>query len=367
MKLDADDSYLSAYLDDELAPDPRREVEARLASDPGSAEGLAALGSVRRSVADLSRPAAPCRLASAVLARVAAARSARSRRPVYWVATAASLAFACLLADRSGLIARRAPVPVADRIVPRVEDPAPPVVDPIQVAPEPTAASRPAVVAQFGPAPDREGEARRRLIAMLDGPGLGRIVVPAGLGEPDAAGRVEGLLRESARKNPEYVRMTVPPALGLDPEHPEGGEIMVALMDDRERREFLARLGREDVLPQRVSDPRLGTMLVDISGLTLGSGRSAAGLKPLQPEPGVALRQHPDVKDRAVVAEPPAPGGFPPDLMANAPVVVAEPVDEPDEGFVGPPAPPGVRRARPRGPAPVVIWVLPSGSGGAKN
>jgi hypothetical protein len=360
MKPDADDSYLSAYLDDELDPDPRREVEARLASDAGSAERLAALGSVRRAVSDLSRPEAPCRLASAVLARVAAARSARSRRPVYWVATAASLAFACLLADRSGLIPRREPVRVADRIVPRA--PAPVVADPVEVVTLPPPAPRPAVAERFGPAPDHEGEARRRLIAMLDRPGLGRIVVPAG---PDAAGRVEGLLRESARKNPEYVRMTVSPGLGLDPEHPEGGEIMVAVMDDRERREFLARLGREDVIPQRVSDPRLGTMLAELDGLTLGSGRSAAGLKPLL-EAGVALK-HPDVKDHTAAALQPAHGQFPGDPLAGAPVVVAESADEPDDGLVGPPAPPGVRKARPKGPAPVVIWVLPAGSGGVKE
>jgi anti-sigma factor RsiW len=364
MKPDPDDSYLSAYLDHELAPGPRQEVEARLASDAGSAEQLAGLGSVHRAVADLPRPEAPCRLASAVLARVAAARSARSRRPVYWVATAASLAFACLLADRSGLFPRRAPALVAERIVPRVADPAPVTADP--VLPTPPPATRPVVAERLGPAPDREGEARRRLIAMLDGPGLGRIVVPTGPGEPDAAGRVEGLLRESARKNPEYVRMTVPAGVGVDPEHPEGGEIMVAVMDDRERREFLARLGREGVLPQRVSDPRLGTMLAELDGLALGSGRSAAGLKPLSPEAGVALR-HPDIKDKTVVPEHPQPGQFPRDLMAEAPVVVAEPADEPDEGLVGPPAPPGARRARPRGPAPVVIWVLPSGSGGAKD
>ncbi len=312
MKPDADDSYLSAYLDDELAPGPRQELEARLASDAGSAAQLSALGSIRRAVADLSRPEAPCRLASAVMARVVAARSARSRRPVYWVATAASLAFAFLLADRSGLFPRHAPVRVADRIIPNVVPPAAAVADPVEAVHQSPPESKRAVAEHLSPAPDRDVEARRRLIAMLDGPGLGRIVIPAGLGGPDAAGWVEGLLRESARKSPDFVRMTVPAGLGVDPEHPEGGEIMVAIMDDRERREFLARLGREDVLPQRVSDPRLGTMLAELNGLTLGSGRSAAGLKPLAPE-AVALR-HPEVED-AHLAERPGPGRFPGDRM----------------------------------------------------
>ncbi len=164
--------------------------------------------------------------------------------------------------------------------------------------------------------------------------------------------------------------MTVPPGLGVDPEHPEGGEVMVALMDDRERREFLARLGREDVLPQRVSDTRLGTMLADLGGLALGSGPSAAGLKPLSPEAaGVALR-HREAEDHHTGGDVVTPQGtFPHDRMADATVVVAEPADEPDGGFVGPPAPPGARKARPRptGPTPVVIWVLSPGTGGVKE
>ncbi len=358
MKPDADDSYLSAYLDDELAPDPRREVEARLASDAGSAEDLAALGSVRRAVAELSRPAAPCRLASAVLARVTAAESARSRRPVYWIATAASLAFACLLADRSGLFPRGAPVLVADRVAPGIVDPGLAVPVPVEVVPPAPPAPRPVDVARLEPAPDRDVEARRRLIAMLDRPGIGRILVPARLEEPDMAGRVERLLRESARKNPEYVRMSVPP--GLDPEHPGGGEVVVALMDDLERREFLGRLGRDDVAAEPAADPRLGTMLAELNGLTLGSGPTAAGLKPLSLGSRVAL-QHPERKDPARSVVRAAPGPFPRDPLDGAPVVVEEPEDEPDGGFVGPPAPPGVGKARPRGPAPVVIWVLAPG------
>jgi hypothetical protein len=352
MKPDADDPILSAYLDDELAPDPRRDVEEQLASDPGSAEHVVALGKVRELVADLPRPSAPCRLASSVLARVAIAESARSRRPVYWIATAASLVFAFVLADRSGLFPRGAPVaaPVVPLVAvqdePAVPEPVGDDVASIPVEPAPA-------VAIVGPAEDRDREARARLEAMLDGPDLGQIVVSAGPDDDDPAGRVERLLRESARKDPDFVRMTVPPGLAIDPTHPEGGEVLVALMDDLERREFLARLGPGAVI-ERSADPRTAPVLTELTGLTLGSGPSAAGLKPPPPGTRVAIR-HPETKDPTIskVVRPGVP--FPGDPLAGAPVV--EQADEPDEEFVGPPELPGARKARPRGPAPVVIWV----------
>src|SRR4051812_40353827 len=103
MKLD-DESALTAYLDNELEPDPRRQVEDSLAADPELASRLAAMVAIRDAVANLPRPGAPCRLTSAVLSRIATTESARSRRPYYWVATAASLVFGFALALRSGLI-----------------------------------------------------------------------------------------------------------------------------------------------------------------------------------------------------------------------------------------------------------------------
>jgi len=50
-----DDELLSAYLDDELAPDERARVEERLASDPAARQTLDQLRAVSRAVQDLPR------------------------------------------------------------------------------------------------------------------------------------------------------------------------------------------------------------------------------------------------------------------------------------------------------------------------
>lgn len=352
-----EDSVLSAYLDDQLEPDPRREVEAGLVDDPSLVAHLAGLEAVHRAVAGLARPEAPCRLASAVLARVSASESARSRRPYYWVATAASLAFGCLLTLRSGLIPPRAPAAVADLRATGAR----PAADPAAIggparpeegpaAPEP--AREVAVAAPLGPVDDPDAEARLRLVRMLDGPGLGRIVVA---GDPEAAGLVDDLLRNSVRKEPGYGRLAVAPGLALDPSHPGGAEVFVARMDDGERHEFLRKLRESGAgaTEEPSPDPTLGTQLAELGGITLGTGHKGAGLKPPPPDAQIAIH-HRESKD---ILLPGAVGPFRPDPLEGAPIVHQDP-NRPDDLLDEPePDPKRARPKRPTGPTPVVIWV----------
>jgi hypothetical protein len=359
-----DETLLSAYLDDELGPGPREEVESALRDAPALAADLAELRSVHRAVADLPRPAAPCRMASSVLAQVASAESARRRRPYYWVATAASLVFGFLLTLRSGLISHPVQVPVAEALGPRlggwlaVADGGGADADvqgaPVEVRPEPRVA---VAEAPLGPAEDPDAESRAQVVRMLDGPGLGRIVVAAdGEGDgPDAAARVDEILRGSARKEPKYARVSVGPGLQVDPGHPEGGEVFVVRMDDLERREMLDRLRRAfgTVVDEPSLDPRLGTQVVELAGITLGAGREGAGLKP-HPEARVAL-QHPEseIVHKETHIVPGIPGSFRRDQLDGAPVVHQGPAG-PDE-LLDKPEP--ARTTRPTGLAPVLIWV----------
>ena len=333
-----DESVLSAYFDDQLDADARREVDARLADDPALVARLADFVGVRKAVAGLPRPEAPCRLASAVLARVSAFESERSRRPYYWVATAASLAFGCLLMLRSGLIARP-PAPV-DVVALPPATPSPAVGDEvddgrIEAVPDLPEVRPVAVVDRLGPAPDPDGKARRGLVHLLEKPGLGRILVVPDFGDESVAARVEELLRGSARKNPEYGRVAVAPGLAIDREHPEGGEAFVALMDDLERREFLGKLAKDfpRVIHEPATDPGLAGQLADLQGITLGTGPSAAGLKP--PPTGAAVALHPagppHVEQRSYVGpRHPAVPRFRGDPFNNVGEVVVEPA-EPDE------------------------------------
>ena len=169
-----DETVLSAYLDDELEPDPRRQVEEWLAADPALASQLADLVAIRGAVADLPRLPTPCQLSSAVLSRIALSELARSRRPYYWVATAASLAFGFALALRSGVIPRPPPEVVADQGILQVVPTVPLVADRAdEVGPAVTPdVPRPCSSSDdlAGPVVDRDAAARRRMVGILDGP-----------------------------------------------------------------------------------------------------------------------------------------------------------------------------------------------------
>src|SRR5262245_8966905 len=64
-----DGELLSAYLDDELAPEERAHVESRLAADPAAQRLLDELRSVSQAVRDLPKEAHPGDLAATVLRR----------------------------------------------------------------------------------------------------------------------------------------------------------------------------------------------------------------------------------------------------------------------------------------------------------
>jgi anti-sigma factor RsiW len=67
-----DDELLSAYLDDELSPDERAQVEARLAADPAARQLLEQLRSVSQAVQELPRESLGEDLRAAILQRAQA-------------------------------------------------------------------------------------------------------------------------------------------------------------------------------------------------------------------------------------------------------------------------------------------------------
>jgi len=66
---DCDDELLSAYLDDELAPEARARVEERLAADPQARQLLDELRSVSRAMRDLPHTVLETDLRESVLRR----------------------------------------------------------------------------------------------------------------------------------------------------------------------------------------------------------------------------------------------------------------------------------------------------------
>jgi hypothetical protein len=317
MKLD-DESILSAYLDDELVPIVREELASRLAADTALREGLAALTAARDAVAGLSRPALPVSLTSTVLARIEAAESVRSRRPIYWLATAASIACVFALTIRSWLHspAKAGSTPEVSAIAqgdPAPDRPAPEARPTVTVAPTP--ASEVATTAAISP--DEVEAGRKGVLDIFDKPGLRRIVVATDVIDPSAGHRIHALLKETARKQADFGRITIPQGIVIDPDYPNGAEVFVVVMDEPERRDLFKKIVHEfetgdhprtRLLEETESEPRLGSLLTQIGDIAVDKGSSAAGLVDHTPGRGsVALKT--DGPDRSNIVIEPRPDG----------------------------------------------------------
>ena len=373
-----DESILSGFLDDELDDESRRQVEADLALDPALADRLAALGSARDLVAALPRPSIPCCLASAILARAATERfrpdrspsrdlpsPIATRRASYRIATAASLLFAFALTLRSMMFGP----PGGPGAIPPATGPGPhdggasataTGVNAFDLADAASGASTRIVEAEYSrlaPIVDPSREESRRLTHLLDGPGLRRILIVTEAMDPKTAPRIDAMFRETSRKQPEFARLTVAPEIVLDPDHPRRAEVFVAVMDAKEREEFLVKLRSAGypILEEPITPPGLGTQLADLGGIGIGSGPRAAGLLDVGPNQASLMTFKTEDASRNVVGVAggtalPSPVGSPATSRNPAPVP-ASPVttrgdDRQPTGVVSAPV-----------AEPVLVWI----------
>jgi hypothetical protein len=358
MNLD-DETILSAYLDDELDPAVRAEVAVMLDADPALAERLAGLAAVHDAVAGLSRPLPGVSLSGLVMARIDSAESVRRRRPFYWLATAASLAFAFALTFRSGLLGpAKAPIEapattVATDSVPASPNPASQW--PLESLSKGVLASKNTLPKVLGPIVDPAEEGRQMVLGMLDRPGMSRILIVTDVIDPTARDRVHSLLRDSARKEVDFGRFTIAQGIVIDPEHPNHADVFAVVMDEPERQQFLSKVAHEFdsatvQYTELVAEPRLATQLAQIGDIVVGKGQPAAGLIP-----------HND----SLLALKPAPS---PDMAISPRGIVPDSRNEHSQGGAGgdvrPPAPSNVASKDPSPKAhgasksvPVLVWV----------
>jgi hypothetical protein len=368
--MNLDESLLSGYLDDEVDPATRRLVDDSIATDPSLRERLGVLAANRDLVAGLARPAAPSGLVAGVMARVESSQTSRRRRPYYWLATAASIGFALIL-HRIGGESTVRPVRVTDPATLTIaKRPSAPSerseIQPTSIAVTTATAPNPS---PLGPVDDPSEPARRRLISMLDRRGASRILVVTDVLDPAARERVNALLRETPRKNPDFGRLTIAQGLLVDSENPNEAEVYPVVMDERERLQFLAKLNNEftTVIDEPNLDPTLGMHLAEVGEVKLESGRAAAaGLGNPPDETAIqAVRTHNPMSDlpsgpsngdddphvpleRNDVASRSSPAASP---GAIAAVHAVKPGPNARVGSVRP------RAVRPEPPALVLVWV----------
>jgi hypothetical protein len=383
-----DESDLSAYLDDELDPGDRRDLEWSLLSDPALAARLAGLAVARDAVASLSRPEAPCSLVSSVICRIDNIERQGRRRPYYWLATAASILFALILSLRTGLLA---PIPHLGNPV-------------VVLHPAPLDSPRPGAVAAHGPSPqfasltpappassarplgpasDPTEADRRRLVAMLDRPGLRRILIVTDVFDPSAAERVNGLLRDTARKQSDFGRITIAQGLLIDPEFPNEADVFAIVMDEPEREYLLAKLAREfpAAIVEGETPPHVTLQLADIGRISIEPGRSAAGLRDATADPSIAAIRDPHNKSGRGEAissssggrvrahdDPPFDGfpggdmrGLPPGTVLPPELIGEHPSPRDENAHLQPPVPgPKKNPKLTSTAAPVLVWVTSS-------
>lgn len=311
-----DDSLLSGYLDDELDPAQRAQVETALAADPDLAAMLADLTALRRQVDGLARPRAPRDVTANVMARVAGDPRARLQRLVRrhprWVGAGLAAAAALVLLavrppDLAGMGRRPAVAvspqggarPVAPRSVAAAVDTATPPVAEAENRPAPAALASALAAAERNAERDRE-----RVRALLDRPGVQRLLVLVDEITPQAIRHVEDALEATPRIEPLQGRLRIGQGITIDPDRPGEAVVYTVVLDDNEVTNLQAQLARR-FQPGQIAttvepaDPAVVTQLADAGPLDVREGRAAApGLFEPPPMPMAHNPGPPDLPPR---------------------------------------------------------------------
>jgi len=342
-----DEIFLSAYLDGELDPEQRAGVELALLSNPALAERLRQLTLVRDLVANLPRLTLHEDLSSAILARtrsrVPGSLASRLRRsPLARIGLAA--AALAILSVGLGLLTGRTqsntppPTPqpvVAATVTPSETDPTPGP----QVKSGPSdmlvvrGSDAPPVAPERRPVASRRDETElqndrelMRIRKLLDSPDLKHVFVVVDEIGGDLPGRVEGLVRDTARLDPLFGKITVSQGIVIDPKHPNEATVFALVMDQDEVEQFRNRLKLDfpTQFEETSPDPVVVTQLSGIGQVAVSSGPRATALSP-PPAKGdlkTALRTRPPSKNQAVIYRPsPEFDGIPvPEVPPQPPV-----------------------------------------------
>ncbi|MDX2037080.1 MAG: hypothetical protein SFX72_10545 [Isosphaeraceae bacterium] len=323
MNLD-DESLLSAYHDDELAPEERRSLDLALEANPALGDRLREFTELRTLLGSTSTPTSPVDLAPAVVAelRVRRRRSAAFRGAL-WTATAATVLTAVVLSADPNLFRpkRNAGPIVADRgepvtkhersaddrnADPAVETPAslPLVAENSDAATEPTAI----VAAPPPPEPEPEIAPAEKLASLLDRSRFRVVEIPESLFGDAAADRVDEILRETIRKDPDYARFRLDAPEAADLGLESASECFVALVDENELHHLVDELQRRfpEVEDRSLESPDVPRLVAAADDVAIRPGRSGASLvEPPAPVEAIASKFSPLDPAREIPRFPP--------------------------------------------------------------
>ncbi|WP_158633430.1 anti-sigma factor family protein [Tautonia sociabilis] len=371
-----DETLLSAYLDDELDPESRREVEEAMRADPRLSRELGELARVRGLVEGLRRPLEAPDVSGEVLARIALERAPTRALPP--IAAASALAAAALLVlfflgsrPHRAEPPRGGPVEVAGADVP--EQSGSGTVAIASVPDRDDSAEGLAgfpEVAEGGPAvgdADRAGAGDGGLLGfvldLIDYPeGEQFEIEPApGTSAEELAAGLDVLLREQiVRLDPRY-------ALIHTGTSPGPGAIAFALVARPSERQTLLSLIEEALgaRPRKAGwadrEEAAGMLVAEAGGLTLSTATTGVPMRRELPDRIHAIPVFP--QDSATSPEPgelgrPLPGGLPPVSVAPP----AAPVSPLPEGTAPEPTGPD-SGAEPERPGVILLWVRDAAGG----
>ncbi|GIW87531.1 MAG: hypothetical protein KatS3mg108_1855 [Isosphaeraceae bacterium] len=329
-----DPSLLSAYLDDELDADARRQFEAALGQHPELREELEALRTVQETVRNLPRPISPRDLGLDVV-RAIESRGLRAPRPVLvrhpgpvpWVALGSLSAVAALLLlawvghvleptppTRPDLPS--APVSIAQA------DPAPPPAPtgetPSLTPPAEEPPTPPVLIAEAVPKPTSEFElpdperATRQPLAELLGMGPPRrVVLTVDRLDAPTINRIEHLIADAARLDPRHIRLSLEAGVPFDPTLPAQALVYILPLRPSEAQDFEARLAAafaERLEPAAVAPSVLANLLETPGPISFHQSaprslvRASDPLAPLGSESALRALRLPDPNDEPIIA-----------------------------------------------------------------
>lgn len=286
----AEESILSAYLDDELELDARGIVESAALANPRVADRLAELALVRDLVAGLPREPLRLDLSGAVVARIAAERADRIRRArrLLVASCAMATAAAILLATsfswspRDPIVARVATTtkarprtlfkPLTQAVHLAASQPAP-IISPSSIA----------IPSELLAAEEQARQDSLTLNELMTGSEARDILVEVDDLDDSTLDKVEDAIKRSNRREPKHAQLRLYQQVTKDPYHPGKVAAYVLVMDDVERSHFGRNL--EAVLPgaahpDATADPGLIARLPQIGRIEIRGGLPRGTLLP---------------------------------------------------------------------------------------